>query len=160
MIRSAGRGFTLIELVVTVAIVSLLASGLLPLAETSIKRTKEQDLRAALRELRTGIDAYKKAGEAGHFTTKVGHSGYPPNLKILVEGVPDARDPDGKSKLYFLRRIPRDPFSEDEAKPNDEIWGLRSYASSADSPAPGDDVFDVYSLSPDRGMNGVPYREW
>lgn len=160
MSQRAPRGFTLIELVVTVAIIGLLASGLLPLAERVVQRSRDQELQAALRDIRGAIDAYKQAGEAGHLIRKAGSSGYPPNLKILVEGVFDAQDPDGKKRIFFLRRIPRDPTYLDPAVPNEETWGLRSYASTAEAPEPGDDVFDVYSLSPAVGGNGIPYREW
>ena len=160
MIRRAPAGFTLIELVVTVAIVGLLASVALPMMELVVQRDKEQDLRQALRQIRSAIDAYKQAVDEGRVKTSMQQSGYPPTLKELVDGVSDQTDPDGKSMIYFLRRIPRDPMSDDPAKPNDETWGKRSYASSADSPAEGDDVYDVYSLSPGVGLNGVSYRNW
>jgi general secretion pathway protein G len=153
------RGFTLIELVVTVAIVGVLASAALPLAELTFRRTREQDLRMALRELRTGIDAYKAAVDQGRIMTEVGASGYPPSLDALVTGVEDARNPDG-AKLYFLRRVPRDPFFPDTAAAPASTWGLRSYESPPEEPRRGEDVFDVYSLSASTGINGVPYREW
>lgn len=153
------RGFTLIELVITVAIVGLLASAALPLAELGFRRAKEQDLRMALRELRNGIDAYKAAVDSGRVISELGASGYPPSLEVLVSGVEDARNPDG-AKIYFLRRLPRDPFFPDPAAPPASTWGLRSYESSAQDPRPGDDVFDVHSLSAGIGINGVAYREW
>jgi general secretion pathway protein G len=153
------RGFTLIELVVTVAIVGILASALLPLGSLAVKRGKESELRTALREIRQGLDAYKKAYDEGRIEKKVDASGYPPNLTVLVEGVPDARDPK-KANLYFMRRLPRDPWFPDPAVPPAETWGKRSYASPPDNPQPGDDVFDVYSLSTDTGINGIPYRLW
>ena len=106
---SRHRGFTLIEIVVTVAIVGLLASAVLPLAQLGAKRVKEQELRTALREIRNGIDAYKTAAEQGHIMLEVGQSGYPPTLDVLVDGVKDATSPDEKM-IYFMRRIPRDPF--------------------------------------------------
>lgn len=154
------RGFTLIELVVTVAIVGLLATVALPMAELAVQRSKEHELRLALREIRAGLDAYKQAVDEGRVTRSIQQSGYPPALKILVDGVVDASSPDKKVKIYFLRRIPRDPMSLDPARPDDETWGKRSYASSADSPEEGEDVYDVYSLSPNAGMNGIPYIKW
>ena len=147
----APRGFTLVEMLVTLAILALLASLALPLAEVSSQRAKEHELRHALRALRGAIDDYKDAADANRIQRKADASGYPPSLEVLVEGVKDARDPKG-AKLYFLRRLPRDPFGQD--------WGLRSYASPPDDPAPGKDVFDVYSMSEGVGLNGVPYREW
>jgi general secretion pathway protein G len=152
-------GFTLIELLITVAIVGVLASAAMPLFEVSAQRAKEQDLRRALIQLREGIDAYKRATEERRVASSADQSGYPPTLKALVEGVPDAKHPDG-AKIYFMRRIPRDPFAEDPAAAPESAWGLRSYDSPSNQPRPGKDVFDVYSQSADKGLNGVPYREW
>ncbi len=154
------RGFTLIEMVITVAIVSLLASAVLPMAELVAQRSKEQDLRIALRQIRGALDAYRQAVDEGRVTGSIQKSGYPSTLKVLVDGVVDASSPDKKHKIYFLRRIPRDPMFADPAKPDDETWGIRSYASSFDAPEEGDDVFDVYSLSPEVGLNGISYRNW
>ncbi|MEQ1668127.1 MAG: type II secretion system protein [Sulfuriferula sp.] len=154
------RGFTLIELVITVAIVGLLASVVLPMAELTVQRSKEQELRLALRQIRNALDAYKQAVDEGRVTQSVGQSGYPPTLKVLVDGVADASSPDKKSRIYFLRRIPRNPMYLDSSRADEETWGLRSYASSYDAPEQGDDVFDVYSLSPGVGLNGIRYRNW
>ena len=102
------RGFTLIELLVTVAIIGLLASIALPMTELVVQRSKEQELRVALREIRTAIDAYRKVWDEGRIQKSVDDSGYPKSLEVLVEGVEDAKSPK-RAKIYFLRRIPRDP---------------------------------------------------
>lgn len=153
------RGFTLIELAVTVAIVGLLASIAAPTAELVVQRNKEHELRLALREIRNGIDAYKQAYDDGRMPKSVDASGYPATLKVLVEGVADSKSAD-KRKIYFLRRIPRDPMSPDEEIPAEQTWGLRSYDSDADAPQEGRDVFDVYSKSDGVGLNRIPYRQW
>ncbi len=154
------KGFTLIELVITVAIVGVLAMMTLPMAEVAVQRSKEQDLRQALREIRTALDEYKRAVEDGRVISSAEKSGYPPSLQDLVDGVPDATNPSSKNKIYFLRRIPRDPLSNDANRPDEDTWGKRSYASSADAPEEGADVFDVYSLSNGVGLNGIPYKKW
>lgn len=157
---SKWSGFTLIEMMVTVAIVSLLASVALPLAEVSVKRSQEHELRLALREIRTALDAYKQAVEEGRISSAMQESGYPRSLQVLVDGVPDASSPDRKKRIYFLRRIPRDPFFTDPTRPDEETWGQRSYASSPEAPEEGEDVFDVHSLASGMGLNGIPYVRW
>jgi general secretion pathway protein G len=132
----------------------------LPLAELTVQRAKEQELRAGLRQIRAALDDYKKAVDEGRIVRKADESGYPPSLDVLVEGVSDAKDPAKKRLVYFLRRVPRDPLADDPAIPAARTWGLRSYESSHDSPREGKDVFDVYSLAPGVGLNGVPYRQW
>ncbi|MBS1190539.1 MAG: N-terminal methylation site [Rhodocyclaceae bacterium] len=154
-----GRGFTLIELMVTVAIVALLASMVMPLTEVAAQRSKEEELRADLREIRSAIDAYKQATDEGRIPRAADASGYPPNLEVLVNGVVDPKSPDQR-RLYFLRRLPRDPMATDPAVPASQTWGKRSYESPPDEPREGKDVFDVYSLSEGVGLNGTPYREW
>jgi general secretion pathway protein G len=153
-------GFTLIEMVVTVAIVGLLASVALPLSEVTVKRSKEHELRLALREIRTALDAYKQAVEEGRVAHAAQDSGYPESLQVLVDGAPDASSPDRKKWIYFLRQIPRDPLFPDPTRPDEETWGKRSYASSQEAPEAGDDVFDVYSQASGTGLNGIPYRRW
>jgi len=154
----AVRGFTLIELMIVVAILAVLAVGAVPLGELAVQRTREQDLRLALRQIRTAIDAYKKAAEEGRVERKADETGYPRRLSDLANGMPDIKTPDRKL-IRFLRRIPRDPFAPSDLSA-EETWGLRSYASSASSPAPGADIYDVYSRREGAGLNGVPYREW
>jgi general secretion pathway protein G len=146
------RGFTLVELLITVTILALLASVAMPLAEVAVQRGKEKELRQSLRDIREAIDAYKRAADDGRIERPADASGYPEKLAVLVEGVADKRKTDG-SKLYFLRRVPGDPMSG-------EAWGMRSYESAPDDPRPGKDVFDVYSTSEETGLNGVPYRQW
>jgi general secretion pathway protein G len=153
------RGFTLIELVITVAILGVLALAVLPVAETVVKRAKESELRAGLREIRGALDAYKRAWDEGRLPRALGQSGYPPSLDLLVQGVVDPKDAKG-ARIYFLRRLPRDPFHEDPQLRAAATWGKRSYASPPDNPFEGDDVFDVYSLAEGSGLNGVPYRQW
>ncbi len=153
------RGFTLIELVVTVAIVGLLATAALPLGKMVTQRLKEAELRSALRDVRAGIDAYKQAAMDGRISIEVDGSGYPPSLDVLVEGVDDVKNP-GKARIHFMRRLPRDPFYPDSSANAADTWGLRSYRSSASSPQPGDDVYDIYSLARGVGLNGIPYRQW
>jgi len=152
-------GFTLIELLIVVAITAILVAGLVPLGELTNQRAKEQDLRAALRDIRTAIDTYKQAIDEGRVAKKADESGYPPSLGVLVTGVANEKDPE-KHKIYFLRRIPRDPFFADAEAPAEKTWGLRSYESPPEDPREGKDVYDVYSLSTGKGLNGIPYKQW
>ena len=152
-------GFTLIELVVAVAIVGVLAWMAVPLLEVTMQRHKESELRLALRQIRGALDAYRQAVLDKRIEAAADASGYPPRVERLVEGVPDITKPD-RRPIYFLRRLPRDPFAGDGNASAGETWGKRSYASPPDDPKEGDDVFDVYSLSQKVGLNGVRYREW
>lgn len=157
--RIAARGFTYIELAITVAIIALLATVALPLAELAVQRTKEQELRTALRQIREAIDGYKQAVDDGRIPKKVDESGYPKSLDQLYQGVDDIKNPN-KAKMYFMRRLPRDPFHSDGSVRPEDTWGKRTYSSPPDDPRDGPDVYDVYSLAPGTGLNGVPYKEW
>jgi general secretion pathway protein G len=155
-------GFTLIELVITVLIVAILGSAAMPMIQLNVKRSKETELRRSLWQLRDAIDAYKKAADEGVIETKIDQTGYPPNLTVLVEGVENLKDPDGR-KIKFLRRIPIDPMLSKEQINTEDVttsWGLRSYASDSNNPEAGEDVYDIYSLSKEVGINGVPYAKW
>lgn len=157
--RQPAGGFTLVELMITLAIIALLATMVYPVRELTLKRERERELRSALREIRTALDAYHKAAEEGRVQKAADASGYPESLEALEAGIEDASSPD-KRRIYFLRRLPRDPMHPSPTVPAAATWGKRSYASSHDSPQEGRDVFDVYSLSRDKGLNGVPYRNW
>lgn len=157
--RRTATGFTLIELVVTLALLGVLAMLAAPMTEAAVQRSREQALRESLREIRSAIDRYHLAVEQGRIVRRLGESGYPPNLEVLVTGLPDAQNPKG-GQIYFLRRLPRDPFFRDSQVPAAATWGLRSYASAADDPREGEDVFDVFSRADGVGLDGIPYREW
>lgn len=156
---NAASGFTLIEMVITVAIVALLATAAFPMTDLAVQRTRERELQRSLREIRNAIDAYKQASDEGRITKSVDESGYPRKLEDLVNGVDDSKSPK-RRKIYFLRRIPRDPFNADTTLAPAATWGKRSYASPPDDPREGDDVYDVYSLADGKGIDGRPYREW
>ena len=214
--RYRRRGFTLIELMVALAIVGILAAGLFPLSELNARREREQELRRGLREIREAIDAYKRATDEGRVARAADASGYPPNLEVLVAGVPAvigapaapggaaapgatgapagagatvagvaaSATPPGvgatlsagaagrpapatvssssieAKRIYFLRRLPADPFAPNPGSNPARTWGKRSYASAPDTPSEGADVFDVYSISEGSGLNGMPYRQW
>jgi general secretion pathway protein G len=147
------RGFTLIELVITITIVGILVGLSVPLARNTIKREKEVQLRQDLRDIRTAIDKYKEMSDRGFIQIKLGTEGYPESLDILVEGVQVAGAVDKKVK--FLRRIPQDPMT------NSTEWGLRSYQDDPDSSSwGGQNVFDVYTKSPGIALDGTKYSEW
>lgn len=142
-----------------VAIMGILASAAMPLGEMVVRREKERELRTALRQIRAAIDVYKQAADDGKIEKKAGETGYPRRLEDLDLGLDNVKDPD-KKKIFFMRRLPRDPMFADPDVPAAETWGKRSYASAPDSPEEGDDVYDVYSLSEKVGLNGIPYNQW
>jgi general secretion pathway protein G len=155
MQRTQDRGFSLIELLVVMSILAILAAAVLPLAEVTLQRERERELKHALWQIRDAIDTYKRAMDAAGPAT--GGSHYPPTLEALTAGVPDPKNPG--SVVYFLRRLPRDPFAPPGMKAA-QSWGMRSYQSPADKPEAGEDVYDVYSLSDRIGMNGVALKDW
>ena len=151
------RGFTFVELLVVTTIVLILASAVQPLAKVTIQRTREAELRRVVREMRTAIDKFKDAADAGQIPTtelKANSEGYPPDLQTLVDGVSVANDASGR-KLKFLRRIPMDPTV------GDSEWGLRAYQDKPDSSSwSGQNVYDVYSKNQGTALDGTKYREW
>jgi len=152
-------GFTLVEMVVVVAIVGVLAAAAQPLLALTARRQQELTLRQNLRALRSAIDAHKAAASEGRIPFPPGASGYPPSLDALVEGVSTSASGAVSSKVYFLRRMPRNPLA-DAALPAAQTWALRAYESPPDAPRPGRDVFDVYVDSDQRGLDGSAVREW
>jgi len=156
-------GFTLIELMVSLAIIAIMASIATPMIQLTVQRQKEQQLREHLREMRRAIDAYKKASDEGRVKKNADASGYPPNLQVLVDGVEDAKSVKHE-RLRFLRRIPSDPMLHGQANgaltQDSRQWGLRSYDSPPEQPRYTQDVYDVYSLSTQTGINGVAYAQW
>jgi len=163
--RTVARGFTLIEMLITLALVGLLAMTSLPLYEVTARRLKESELREALRTIRSGLDAYKAAVDSGALKREAGQSGYPPTLEILTEALQraDAADPNGTdaaSRIVILRRLPRDPFFPDPQVAAAQTWNVRSYASRTDDPQPGTDVYDVSSKSTATALDGTPYASW
>ena len=156
MFRRA-HGYTFVELLIVVTLLSILAAAAMPLVRVTVRRQKEAELRHSLREVRTAIDRYKDAvdrGLIGGTNVRLGSEGYPPDLQTLVNGVTFAGDASG-TKHKFLRRIPIDPIM------NSQEWGLRSYQDSPDSMSwGGQNVFDIYSKAPGKGLDGIPYRQW
>lgn len=157
-------GFSYVEMVFAVAMLAIMAAVATPYLEKNIQRKKELELRQNLRQIRQAIDEYKAAVDQGKISKSLGDSGYPHRLEDLVIGMQDITDPQ-KKKIYFLRRIPADPMFAKQANASAEVkpedtWGKRSYDSDADKPHAGSDVYDVYSLSDQVGVNGVAYAEW
>lgn len=173
--KSLSPGFSMIEILMCLALLGLLASLAAPVAQNMNQRRQEQELRRSLQEIRAAIDQYKRAVDEGKILASAPASSYPASLAILVAGAPDIKSP-VRRKIFFLRRIPRDPFNDSAASAGStgasatantqqtqtqtQVWGLRSYASEATDPREGTDVYDVYSLSRRIGLNGIPYSQW
>ena len=147
----SARGFTLMELIVATAILTILTMMAVPLARVTVQRQKEKQLRDALWEMRDGIDRYKDAADRQMFQTKVDSQGYPPDLDTLVKGI----EGQGGKKYRFLRSIPTDPMT------NSKEWGMRSMQDDPDSDSwGGQNVFDVYTKSEGKGLDGTNYKDW
>lgn len=151
------RGYTFIELLIVASIIMILASAIIPLAKVTAVRQREVDLHRALREIRTAIDKYKDAADAGQISPleiKVGTEGYPADLQTLVDGVSVANDATGR-KLKYLRKIPTDPMMRSTD------WGMRSYQDRPDTTKwGGENVFDVYTNFNGTALDGTKYRDW
>lgn len=164
------RGFTFIEMLVTLTILAILAAAVLPIAKTAVKREKEIELRRNLRIIREALDAYKKLADEKMIEVKEEQQGYPPDLETLVKGVevkadqaqsqpplgrPPAKSGSEKKIVKFLRRIPKDPMT------GSIEWGLRSYQDEPDSDDwGGENVYDVYTKSPGTALDGTKYKDW
>lgn len=153
------QGFTLMEMMVTLTLLALLAAAALPSLEQQAKRQKEQQLQQALRQIRQALDDYQRASLAGRIDMEANASGYPKTLLALSEGVTDKQAADQR-KIYFLRRIPRDPMCDCDGKADHESWKTRSSRDAPGQFSRGPDVYDVASSSPETGSNGVLYAQW
>ncbi len=157
-LREGQRGYTFVELLVVTALLAILASAVMPMARVATQRQREIELRRALREMRTAIDRFKDAADQGLISNtdlETRNEGYPPDLDVLVEGMPAAADPLGRRKLKFLRRVPIDPMTRSTD------WGKRSYQDRPDSRSwGGQNVFDVYTTSDGTALDGTKYSDW
>ena len=157
------KGFTLIELLVALVLLALIVTAAAPLMQLNAKRHKEEELRKSLWQIRDAIDAYKQAADEGLIKKEIDDNGYPPNLQILVTGVESIKDAKTR-KIYFLRRLPRDPFADDNSLKNDETWAKRSYENSFesgfDASTTNNDVYDVASKLSEIGLNNQAYSSW
>lgn len=157
--KSSQQGFTLIEMMVTLSLLACLTAAALPLVETYGQRQKEDELRIALRQIREALDRYQQASAEGKIEKAADTPGYPKNLQTLVAGVVDKSSPN-KRKIYFLRRIPRDPMCDCADTPDAETWRTRSSNAAPGDFSGGKDVYDVASSSAAAALNGVPYAQW
>ena len=155
------RGVTLMELMVTLVVLSILAAAALPYAELTVKRNRELELRQALREIRSAVDRFHqdwRDGRISKHNDAASEDGFPKTLEVLIEGVESAQAKGGKIK--YLRRIPRDPFARADESAESQ-WALRGYQDDADSKIwSGKDVFDVRSMSERKAIDGTLYKDW
>lgn len=152
-------GFTLIEMMVSLALLATLASAAIPIYQRQQQQRNEQELRVALREIRTALDRYAQLSEEGIIDKETGMSNWPVSLNQLVDGVENKKSTN-RQKIYLLRKIPRDPLCDCEGKPNNETWRLRASTQAPGDTSGGKDVWDVSSSSTQPGLNGIPYAQW
>lgn len=153
------KGFTLVELMVTITLIGILASVLVPITQVTRQRVQEEELKLALKEIRKAIDDYKQAGDDGRIARSADTTGYPKTLSELVEGVIDIQDSKGK-KIFFLRKIPIDPmYMGPKIKP-EKMWNIRSYQNDLNNFHYDGDVYDIHSSSTKVGLNGTAYKDW
>jgi general secretion pathway protein G len=155
--KRSEHGFTFLEVIIVTAILMILASTIMPMAQVTSQRQREVELRRTLREMRTAIDKFKDAVDSGQIPQtelEPGSEGYPPDLETLVNGVSAANDASGR-KLKFLRKVPIDPMT------NSTEWGKRAYQDRPDSQSwGGKNVFDVYTTNPGTALDGTKYKDW
>jgi len=153
------RGFTLIEMMISLALLATLASAAIPIYQRQEQQRNEEELRVALRDIRSAIDLYGQLVEEGIIEKDADMSNWPASLDLLVDGVVNKKSPN-KEKIYLLRRIPRDPFCDCDGRKNTETWRVRASTQAPGETTGGKDVWDVSSTSSQPGLNGIPYAQW
>ncbi|SKB99908.1 general secretion pathway protein G [Kosakonia radicincitans] len=153
------RGFTLIEMMISLALLATLASAAIPIYQRQEQQRNEEELRVALRDIRSAIDRYGQLVEEGIIEKDADMSNWPASLDLLVDGVVNKKSPN-KEKIYLLRRIPRDPFCDCDGRKNTETWRVRASTQAPGETTGGKDVWDVSSTSSQPGLNGIPYAQW
>lgn len=153
------RGFTLIEMMISLALLATLASAAIPIYQRQEQQRNEEELRVALRDIRSAIDRYGQLVEEGIIEKDADMTNWPASLDLLVDGVVNKKSPN-KEKIYLLRRIPRDPFCDCDGRKHTETWRVRASTQAPGETTGGKDVWDVSSTSSQPGLNGIPYAQW